>query len=483
MNRLLIFLLTFTVCIHVAAQSLDVEIFRYQLADQTSFIDVAIEMNSSDMIMTLEDSIWIASSEITVLVEQSDQFIAFQKIQLTGPQTVDSAEAWSADHLHLERFLLSPGNYKVSVNTDEHDLFYSEDIQISICGKPDISDLMLVEAYAKVNLGEESKFSRSGFDIVPLLDNKIAHNATQARFYLELYNIDQVVGLDSLFLMSFGFTGSDGRLSPIHTRYLRLKAGHVVPVFEVLPIDKAVPPESGGLLKIEIRTREGHEIVTMNYPINRFKPTYEVDNLEGALSDFASQWTDKDLLYRHLEDHIPLASSSEQNTILGILRVTDDIDMMKGFLEQFWVNRNPNNPQKAWGNYAHEVMVVDSIFGGCRNGHGADTDQGYVYLKYGRPNSIVKRHNGTDYYPYEIWHYHHTLGLSNIKFLFYAPHVVLECLEILHSNMPGEIRNDDWIELLKSRENRIRVTETQLNRLNPQNTFSREEPEDLFYNP
>ena len=49
--------------------------------------------------------------------------------------------------------------------------------------------------------------------------------------------------------------------------------------------------------------------------------------------------------------------------------------------------------------------------------------------------------------------------------------------------MPGEIRNNDWIELLKSRENRIRVTDTQLNRLNPQNTFSREEPEDLFYNP
>jgi hypothetical protein len=49
--------------------------------------------------------------------------------------------------------------------------------------------------------------------------------------------------------------------------------------------------------------------------------------------------------------------------------------------------------------------------------------------------------------------------------------------------MPGEKRNDDWIELLKSRENRIRVTETQLNRLNSRNTFSREEPEELFYNP
>jgi hypothetical protein len=49
--------------------------------------------------------------------------------------------------------------------------------------------------------------------------------------------------------------------------------------------------------------------------------------------------------------------------------------------------------------------------------------------------------------------------------------------------MPGEIRNDDWIELLKSRENRLKVTESQLNRLNPRDTHSREEPEELFYNP
>ena len=60
---------------------------------------------------------------------------------------------------------------------------------------------------------------------------------------------------------------------------------------------------------------------------------------------------------------------------------------------------------------------------------------------------------------------------------------MLECLEILHSDMPGEISNNDWIEILKSRENRLRVSDTQLNRLNPRNTFSREEPEDLFYNP
>lgn len=482
MNRLLLFILTFAIN-HLSAQSLDVEIFRYQLADQTSFVDVAIELNSLDMTMVYEDSLWVASTDLSISIEQADQLIAFRKIKLSGPQTVDSTEAWSTDHMHLERFILNPGSYKVTVNIEGTELLFKEDIQIQICGKPDVSDLMLVEAYAKINDGEESEFSRSGLDIVPLLDNEISPNANQARFYVELYNIDQVVGLDSLFLFSFGFTNSNGRLSPNHTRYLRLQAAPVVPVFDVLPVDGSVPPEDGGFLKIEIRTRQGMEITTMNYPVSRWSPADDNSYFGIDLSEFAAQWTDRDLLYRHLEDHLPLAYPSEQNTILGILKVTEDINMLKGFLEQFWVKRSPENPTKNWSNYRNEVVVADSVFGGCRSGHGADTDQGYVYLKYGRPNSIVKRHHGTDYYPYEIWHYHHTAGMSNRRFLFYAPHVVLECLEILHSDMPGEISNNDWIEILKSRENRLRVTDTQLNRLNPMNTHTREEPEELFYNP
>ena len=152
-------------------------------------------------------------------------------------------------------------------------------------------------------------------------------------------------------------------------------------------------------------------------------------------------------------------------------------------MSPFWIKQNPNDPEGAWMEYCEEIAVVDSVFGGCRGGHGADTDMGYVYLKYGRPNTIVKRHHDTDYYPYEIWHYHHTNGFSNRRFLFFAPHVVLECMEILQTDMPGEIKNDDWLQMLKSRENRVQVIDSQLNRLNPRDTYSREEPEDLYYNP
>ena len=62
--------------------------------------------------------------------------------------------------------------------------------------------------------------------------------------------------------------------------------------------------------------------------------------------------------------------------------------------------------------------------------------------------------------------------------------MVSECFVLLHSDMLGEVQNTDWLHILRNRENGLQVIETQLNRLNPKrDTFSGEEPEDLFFNP
>jgi hypothetical protein len=96
----------------------------------------------------------------------------------------------------------------------------------------------------------------------------------------------------------------------------------------------------------------------------------------------------------------------------------------------------------------------------------------------------VRRHNETEYYPYEIWHYHRAGAFTNKRFLFYAPYAVAECFEVLHSDLLGEISNPDWMTQLRNRENSSRVTDTQMNRLNlRRDTYSRSEPEDLFFNP
>ena len=459
---------------------IQVELLQFRTDNGETYVDVIIDIPGDLCDYKRNEQAWTSTTDITVIAESKGDFKAFQKTSLLSPSFADSTEAVNTSQTHLERLILPPSEYQISIKIEaktEHTL--SRNILIKHSGAPEISDIILVEAFAKSQESDGSKFFRSGFEMLPVVGKEIPLEATQFKFYTELYKIHEVVGEDSLFLLVFGFTDSNGILDQNYTRYKRFNAKSVTPVFEVLPVSPSIPPTTDGSLVVQARTRDGNIITEKAVPVSRL---FE-GNMNSEDVNFARGITDIEELYRHLEDHLPLASPSQQHTIGRTLKEVKDLSVLQGFLEQFWIKRNPIAPEAAWREYCSDIALVDTTYGGCRSGHGADTDMGYVYLKYGQPNTIVKRHHDTDYYPYEIWHYHHTNGFTNRRFLFFAPHVVTECMEILQSDMPGEIENQDWLQMLKSRENRTKVIDSQLNRMNPRDTYSREEPEDLYFNP
>lgn len=480
MNLKLIITLVLGFITLTSFSQIQVDVHQFKTSDGTPYLDVIIDISGEDCNYKKLLDYWQSTTNITVIAESKGEVVEFSKVDLKSPQFADSNEAFSTNQLHLERFSLPTGIYQISIKVKakfEH--LITRNITVSHTGMPEISSILLVEAYAKSPNDVESKFYRSGFEIVPLTGNEISTDVSQLTFYSELYNINDVVGEDSLFLLVFGLTDSNGLLNPNNTRYKRINAKSVTPIFETLPVSLTTPPLTGGTILIQAKTRDGNLIAEKSMDIERFHNRTK----SHPEINFAKAFKNRAILYRHLEDHLPLASPSQQNTIGRTLKYNPDIRVLQGFLEQFWIKRSPDDPEGAWRAYCGEILIADSVFGGCRGGHGADTDMGYVYLKYGKPNTIVKRHHDTDYYPYEIWHYHHTNGFTNRRFLFYAPHVVLECMEILQTDMPGEIQNEDWLRILRSRENRVNVIDSQINRLNPRDTYSREEPEDLYYNP
>jgi GWxTD domain-containing protein len=245
--------------------------------------------------------------------------------------------------------------------------------------------------------------------------------------------------------------------------------------------DGAAQPLS---LHLEALTREGHPIASRTLPVQLVNPTAAApDWAATSVMPFVQDFTDSLALLRHIEDHHPYGTHAEQQFIDNVLPLVD-VRQMQGFLDGFWRSHAPENPEAGWRDYTRAIAYVDSTYGACRKGRGARTDMGYVYLRYGPPNTIVQRHNETEYYPYEIWHYHQTRGQTNKRILFMCPSAVAECFDMLHTDIRGETFNPDWLTILKTRENGLRITDSQVNRLNPrQNTFSREEPEDLFFNP
>jgi len=201
-----------------------------------------------------------------------------------------------------------------------------------------------------------------------------------------------------------------------------------------------------------------------------------------ALSPFVQVHQDRDSLLTMIETLLPIAEAGERRSIEYALQEAG-LRPLQAFLDQFWMSRSPKDPGAAWREYRREVAIADAEYGACPNREGHETDMGWILLRYGRPNTIVKRHNGTQYYPYEIWHYHKAGPFNNRRFLFYTPQVVGECFELLHSDHPREIRNADWLSVLRTRELGHSVSQTSINQLGQRDTYSREEPEDLFFNP
>ena len=130
------------------------------------------------------------------------------------------------------------------------------------------------------------------------------------------------------------------------------------------------------------------------------------------------------------------------NTILS--KRNPDTTALKRFLFNFWVTQDPNQPEVLYGQYMEVAKAVDKMFDGGF-GYGFESDRGFIYMKYGRPDDLVAVNNEPSAPPYEIWVYNDfpKTKQTNVKFLFYEPDLGTD-FQLLHSNARGEINNPQW---------------------------------------
>jgi hypothetical protein len=89
-----------------------------------------------------------------------------------------------------------------------------------------------------------------------------------------------------------------------------------------------------------------------------------------------------------------------------------------------------------------------------------------------------------DYWPFEIWHYYETdNNLHNRRFLFYDT-TLMGDLELLHSDVPGEAKNFNWLDMVRSRPAALNMSDASRNNANQRtDTNSRDEIENLWFSP
>ena len=170
-----------------------------------------------------------------------------------------------------------------------------------------------------------------------------------------------------------------------------------------------------------------------------------ISNNINIESTFVSKYTIDQIKKNNLA-LLPLAQGIESKVIKE-LSTSDDLLVQKRFFFNFWYNRNPSDPEKAWNEYTEKLNYVAKKYGSAST-PGYATDRGRIYIQYGVPDRLIRVVNEKGALPYEVWFYYRSGLKHNVKFLFFQPGMLSNEMILLQSNQEEEIINPYWKEML-----------------------------------
>ena len=414
--------------------------------------------------------------EITMIFSQDGKVANFDKYELLSPEVVDTTNI-NSNFLDQQRFKLPNGVYEFEIqirdmNSASEPFKTTQTIEINFPeNEISVSGIELIESYSKST--ETSVLTKSGFDLIPNVYTFFPANVKSLKFYTEIYNTQKVLGNEGKFLVNYFIESyeTQRRLANF-VRFKRETAKLVNIILAEFEISKL--PSGNYNLVIEVRNTQ-NEIITSNKVFfQRSNPDVEADYSDftniSIGNSFVTKISNRDTLLEYIHCIAPISSDMENNFVkYQIDKPEADLATMQQFFLNFWLSRDDLNPENAWRQYLTNVELVDEQFGyplkkGGKKGY--ETDMGRVYLKYGPPNTITDRpfdasgsgmtiNNGgvstpsEGLVPYQIWHYYTLNNLRNKKFVFANRHLAAGDYELIHSNVPGEIANERWQELLQ----------------------------------
>lgn len=482
-------LFLFFSCLLIALNSLAVRVFidhqSFYSPETGPYLEVVFSFEGKSMkSVKNSEGQYIAQSNCNVILSQGNKVIRFAKFTASSTPTLLPT---AADFMSLERFALADGTYQLEIEiTDANDssaapLKHTETIEITHLSEGCFfSEIAFVSAFTSTI--QENAFSKAGYDLIPYVSNYYPSSLNGLILYAELYNSRKLLGKKNSFAYSICITDALQNEVASTKRIIRAEAEEVLPLIQTIDISNLISGDYK--VKLEMLDREGKVVCTQFRDFSRNKileSTYTPPTSLDISNTFAARYTSSDSLYAHIQSCLPIAESVERNTIDNILSNVD-LQTRQSFMYTFWYRRNSTNPEKAWNDYYQEVRAVQKEFG-TKIKAGWQTDRGRVYLQYGKPSTRIVRNNDPDYWPFEIWHYYTTnTGLRDRRFLFYNTSLNYD-MELLHSDIPNELRNYDWKNLVRSRQMNDPSSTGRIGNNQNQDPYSGDEIEDLWYNP
>lgn len=426
-----------------------------------SYVEIYFYITGSSLKYTpVKDSLQQSAVDVLIVFKQGETVVKFDKFVLNSP--VDVQRLNFSD---IQRYVLPDGTYDLEIElTDVNDPKNIKKYNSSIVvdypeGKLKQSDIQLLASVEK-NDDASNPFVKNGLFMEMLPGNFYSRHSGELWFYNEIYHSDEVIGED--FILSCIVTRmEDGKEKTEIILNKRKHPANILPVLLQMDISQLRSGEY--TLKVEIRDRDKGLLSQRSVTFLRSNPFLDAKellleqvNLEG---EFVSELSDEELRYSLLA-MTPIMPQNDVE-VVNLMLKEENHNAQRMYLFTYWAKKDPISPKTAYGDYMNVAKAVDNTFqSGFR--FGFETDRGYYFLKYGRPNDIVRVETEQSAPPYEIWSYYDFpwTGQRNVHFLFYNPSLAAEDFVLLHSTAIGEFNNPNWErDLYRDAPNEIEGTD------------------------
>ena len=429
-----------------------------------------------------------ASIEMTYLIEKGEEVIAFEKFQINSP-LYNQLEATNnpIDLLDLKRLAFPAGEYTYTIIAK--DLINETTVEASGTITQPTTNHAAIQL-SQIQLGNniqptssENQFSKVGYDIFPNVTHNYIRENSKLSAYFEIYNANKTLGDSADYFIDISIKDAVSEKLAGELRAIkRLKATDITANIQPFNVNKL--PTGSYEVVVECRNRNNELIASQKVHFFRLNPDLkDIENIaiEGTFVDSIKRTA---LLAEYIKSIRVISLEHEKTWADNQLKYAE-LEFMQRYFLNFWRNRNQLEPGRAWEEYKEKLALVDEKFGygGVK---GYQTDRGRVYLQYGAPNNVQDVKYDSDNHPYSVWRYDKLSecyrvalnGLTDRKFIFYSPSNEMLGYEVLHSNVPGEVQNDQWEFTLSKRQTTKRPGTREM-----QNLQGQDRARDLFNNP
>ncbi|MCS7084542.1 MAG: GWxTD domain-containing protein, partial [Bacteroidia bacterium] len=289
---------------------------------------------------------------------------------------------------------------------------------------------------------------KNGYLFAPRPTADYFHEQDTLRFYVEAYATDALASEPVHFsaaIVSGGATVAQSRFKPVSpSAFLFLSAA-----FDVRKLSTQTY-----LLVVRLHKNDGSVLAQTQRKFFVYNPRVEA----------APPLPDSDLAYQNLYGYdekeldyfIPTLQYLCGETEKHFARSLKTFEEKKNFFFHFWDKRHGEEGPKAWREYLKLVQYANRRFS-APGKDGWKTDRGRILLTYGPPSDVQDFTGQDNSVPYEVWTYDRLKNQAGVNFVFAAPSLNPDQMELVHSTLLGEVYNPNWRQLVGTEYGRSRV--------------------------